>query len=72
MYPLRVLKPCRQTFLTSKVIDNLPDETDEEYIKKGKKTNIIIADTDYDWDDPEGTYPMYAREHFHAYVICMR
>jgi hypothetical protein len=38
------------------VIDNLPDETEEEYMKKGKKTNIIIADTDYDWDDPEGTY----------------
>jgi hypothetical protein len=58
--------------LTSKVIDNLPDETEEEYIKKGKKTNIIIADTDYDWDDPEGKYPMYTCKHLHAFVLRMR
>ena len=44
----------RQTFLVSKVIDNLQDEAYEEYVQSGKKTNIMIANTDYDWDDPEG------------------
>ena len=38
----------------SKVIDNLQDEAYEEYVQSGKKTNIMIANTDYDWDDPEG------------------
>ena len=38
----------------SKVIDNLQDEANEEYVQSGKKTNIIIANTDYDWEDPEG------------------
>ena len=37
----------------SKVIDNMPDEGDEEYVPSGKKTNMIIANTDYDWEDPE-------------------
>ena len=46
--------PYRQTFLVSKVIDNLQDEANEEYVQSGKKTNIIIANTDYDWEDPEG------------------
>ena len=43
----------RQTYLVSKVIDNMPDEGDEEYVPSGKKTNMIIANTDYDWEDPE-------------------
>ena len=36
------------------MIDNLQDEAYEEYVQSGKKTNIMIANTDYDWDDPEG------------------
>ena len=43
----------RQKYLVSKVIDNMPDEGDEEYVPSGKKTNMIIANTDYDWEDPE-------------------
>jgi hypothetical protein len=41
-----------QDFLCSKVIDNTPDQEEEEYQSSNKKTNIIIADTDYDWFDP--------------------
>lgn len=44
----------RQKFLVSKVIENQPDEVDEEYVQSGKKTNIMIANTDFDWEDPEG------------------
>ena len=44
----------RQTFLVSKVIDQTPDVLDEEYVQSGKKTNMIIANTDYDWEDPYG------------------
>ena len=40
--------------MISKVIDNMPDEVEEEYVQSGKKTNIMIANTDYDWEDPEG------------------
>ena len=36
------------------MIDNLQDESYEEYVQSWKKTNIMIANTDYDWDDPEG------------------
>ena len=32
----------------------MPDEVEEEYVQSGKKTNIMIANTDYDWEDPEG------------------
>jgi hypothetical protein len=41
-----------QDFLCSKVIDNTPDQEEEEYQASNKKANIIIADTDYDWFDP--------------------
>jgi anoctamin-10/anoctamin-7 len=43
---------ARQNFLCSKVIDNMPDPVEEEYQMSSKKTNIIIADSDYDWEDP--------------------
>jgi hypothetical protein len=43
---------ARQNFLCSKVIDNMPDPVEEEYQMSSKKPNIIIADSDYDWEDP--------------------
>ena len=63
----------RQTFLVSKVIDNLQDEANEEYVQSGKKTNIIIANTDYDWEDPEGKKYFLFRIFFFYFflIICL-
>ena len=37
----------------------MPDEVEEEYVQSGKKTNIMIANTDYDWEDPEGRRDLF-------------
>jgi hypothetical protein len=44
----------RQEFIIGKVIDGKPDETDEEFQAADLKSNVIVGDTDYDWQTDDG------------------
>ncbi len=39
----------RQEFLVSKVLDNIKDEFEEEYISTSSNTELLVRDTDYDY-----------------------
>jgi hypothetical protein len=44
---------ARQEFMVSKVIEEIPDEEEEEFIGSKVRTAIIVRVTDEDWDDTE-------------------
>ena len=44
----------RQEFIVSKVIEGEPDEINEDFKPPDEKSNVMIGDTDYDWETDNG------------------
>jgi len=41
----------RKKFIVNKVLMNIADDVEDEYISTSSSLNLIINDTDFDWED---------------------